>query len=236
MNSLISPQLVAAHLLTNYSTKDLNQEQLDQLLSENIFFITMKFDGLNFPGLRNDPSTYLNIFAAWYQSVIIKSLGRHYARPTKRIHQPLTYAFVDFPSSRYRRPQNQDRLAQVNLFDRTRHRGSSVVLRSGVLHVHALMALKPGPGQVCRLPFATSKFLDANIVQPPQFIDIDVRAFDPKIASLENLAEYAMKGATQMGPFSGSDWWDILPRLNSTKPKPFSNMAHRQSEGSSLVR
>jgi hypothetical protein len=89
------------------------------------------------------------------------------------------------------------------------------------------MALKPGQGQLCRLPFTTSKFLDASIIHPPQFIDVDVRAFDPKMGSLQNLAEHAMKITTQMGPTSGSDWWDILPRLNSTKPKPLSAIRRR---------
>lgn len=238
MNSLISPKLVAAHLLTNYPTKDLDKKQLDQLCSDNILFITMKFDGLILPGSRSDPSTYLDIFARWYRSVIIDSFGRHYARASKKALQPLTYAFVDFPGSRYQQSSqlNKDCLAQVSLFDKTRHRGPSVVLKSGLLHVHALMALQPGQGRACRLRFAASNYLDATVIQEPQFADIDVQSFDPKKGSLENLADYAMKGATQMGPTSGSDWWDVLPRLNRTNTKPTSMVAHRQLEGSSLVR
>jgi hypothetical protein len=237
MNQLISPQLVAAHLLATYPT-DPNQEQLSQLLSKNILFITMKFDGLTLLGSRSDPSTYLNIFASWYQSIIIKSFGRHYSRPSKLALQPLTYAFVDFPGSRYHRQHSRNKrlLAKVNVHDRTRHRGSSVILKSGPLHVHALMAVKPEQGQACRLPFLTSKFLNSRIAGRPQFGDIDIQAFDPNKGSLENLAEYAMKGATQMGPSSRSDWWDILPRINRTKPKPLSTMAHRQAEGSALMR
>jgi hypothetical protein len=98
------------------------------------------------------------------------------------------------------------------------------------------MALKPGQCRACRLPFLTSKFLNSRIVYPAQFTDIDVQTFDPEKGSLENLAEYATKGATQMGPSSASDWWDILFRINRTKSKAFSTVAHRQSEGLARIR
>lgn len=221
-------------LLSTYQTEGFNETELSQLLNDNIFFVTMMFERIKFEGLgsRYDPTTYLNIFHNWFRTIMMEGLGPHYGRKSKRIHQPLAFAFVDFPGSRYRGQHevNTDQQAQSGLYDRTRNHGSSEFLKSGPLHIHAVVALRPGPGQVCRLPILNSVSLPKS-----KFGRIDVQPFDPNKGTLQNLIEYSMKGAIQIGSATPSDCWEQFPRYRKASPKP-STVAHRQSEGLSLVR
>jgi hypothetical protein len=188
----------------------------------------MKFDGVLLEGSRSDPATYLNVFHNWFRMIMVESFGRHYARQSKRWLQPLTYAFIDFPGSRYRQRMSPD---HTGLYDMTHYRGSSEYLRSGLLHIHAVMALTPGQGQACR-----QLILNSGSLPNDRFGEIDAQPFDPNKGSLVQLVDYSMKGAVLIGSAGPSDCWEPFPRFSIKDSNKSSKVAHRQSEGSSLVR
>ena len=120
---------------------------------------------------------------------MIQSFGNHLGR--KRHMQPLSYAFLDYANSR---GQTFGHAGELFL--------------SGLLHIHAVVALRLGRGQACR------PFLIARAIQAPddRFSDIRIEAFDPLRGSLANMIAYFKKGADVIGTRYRSDAYDVFPR------------------------
>lgn len=122
----------------------------------------------------NDPESYLNFFDDWFRQQVIDTIGiRNIGRPNKRALQPLSYAGVDFSNSRGKLPDHF----------------SIDLLNSGLLHIHAVIAIRPGDGYRCR-----EAFLEADDPERAvRFKDVKVEPFNPARGSLENVIEYISK-------------------------------------------
>jgi hypothetical protein len=202
MTLRLTAEAVTQHIQSRYLSTEL--EEAIKLQNDNVFFATMKFDGIDLKSSRSSPSTYLNQYGEWYHRLMQDAFGKHLGR--KRRLQPLSYAFIDFPGSRLgRNPTVSDE--PVGLNDLTQHREITDYLNSGLLHVHAVMSLLPGPGQACRLGMLAS-----TSTQSREFGEIEISQFDPKLGSLQNLVAYSMKGAIQLGSMIKDDCWGLFPR------------------------
>lgn len=149
------------------------------------------FDDSRIP--MNDPESYLTFFDDWFRQQVINTIGiRNIGRPNKRALQPLSYACVDFSNSRGKLPDHF----------------STGLLNSGLLHIHAVVAIRPGPGYQHRL-----RFLAAGHGAPSRrFGDVKVEPFNPSRGSLENMIEYISKGARVIGTKIKSETYDVFPR------------------------
>lgn len=205
MTLRITAEGVAKHIQSIYRNTSPNDDDQNQTLIDNVYFVTMKFDGVDLNRSRSSPSTYLNQYGEWYHRVMQDSFGKHLGR--KRRLQPLSYAFIDIPGSRYRRSCSTDPEANAGLYERTQHRGAVEYLNSGLLHVHGVIALVPGPGQACLMPMVTSP----SLPRTRELGDIEISRFDPSRGSLQNLIEYSMKGAVQVGSLVKEDCWGLFP-------------------------
>jgi hypothetical protein len=94
------------------------------------------------------------------------------------------------------------------LNDLTQHREITDYLNSGLLHVHAVLSLLPGPGRACRLQMLES----TSTQQTRELGEIEISQFDPQLGSLQNLVAYSMKGAVQLGSMIKDDCWGLFPR------------------------
>lgn len=177
MNNHISSQGIANHIVSIYRDHVRNDNELYQMILANVFAVTMKFESIELNGSRQDPSSYLNVYDDWFRSLMITSFGNNLGR--KRHLQPLSYAFLDFPNSRGSNPVPN----------------RSELLQSGLLHVHAVIALRLGPGQACR----RSLLVAGSAHQLRRFGDVKVEPFDPLLGSLENMITYFKKGADAVG-------------------------------------
>ncbi len=164
------------------------------MIVDNVLAVTMKFESISLQGSRADPASYLNAYDRWFRTQLIRSIGNNLGR--KRHLQPLSYAFVDFPGSRGQSIANPT--ASYDL-----------------LHIHAVVAIRPGPGQVCRLPFLVAGSAHAD----PDFGDVKVTPFDPSLGSLENMVGYFKKGSDAVGRFCRSDCFDVFPRFKVVRTR-----------------
>jgi hypothetical protein len=197
LNYLDSSQAIADHIVSIYRDHVRNNDELNQTITANVFAITMKFESIELNGSRQDPSSYLNAYDAWFRSLMISSFGNNLGR--KRHLQPLSYAFLDFPNSRGSNPIPN----------------RSELLQSGLLHIHAVIALRLGTGQACRRPLLVA----GSAHQLRRFGDVKVEPFDPSRGSLENMVTYFKKGADAVGSFYRSDAYDVFPRFKNSSAK-----------------
>lgn len=181
---------IATTLASIYPTSKTSDQ--NQVFAENVLAVTMKFDGIKLQGRKNDPSTYLNAYDDWFKSIMIQSFGNNLGR--KKHLQPVSYAFVDFPGSRGRPKISA---VEVAAFD--------------LLHIHAVIALRPGDGQACRLPF----LIAGSAHRDPRFGDVKVTPFNPAQQTPAGMIQYFKKGVDAIGSNGGTDYWDVFPRLRS---------------------
>ena len=203
MTLRLTAEAVTQHIQSRYLHTEL--EEAIKLQNDNVFFVTMKFDGIDLKSSRSSPSTYLSLYGEWYHRLMQDSFGKHLGR--KRRLQPLSYAFVDFPGSRSTGnfTANDE---PVGLNDLTQHREISDYLSSGLLHIHAVLSLLPGPGQACRLRMLES----ISAQQTRELGAVEISQFNPQLGSLQNLVAYSMKGAIQLGSMIKDDCWGLFPR------------------------
>mgnify|MGYP003392467718 CR=1 FL=1 len=191
---MITNHLIAKGIADSIATiyQSSTEADLNQAVIDNVLAVTMKFDSVKLEGSRNDPATYLTAYGDWFHSIMVRSFGNNLGR--KRHLQPVSYAFVDFSASRGRSKINPGEM-----------------VRAGLLHLHAVIALRPGDGQACRLPFLVA----GSAHRQRQFGDVKVTPFDPAQGSLENMIAYFKKGADAIGPFARSDCFDVFPRFRT---------------------
>lgn len=158
----------------------------------------MKFESVELLGSRQDPSTYLNAYGRWFHDLMIEAFGNNLGR--KRHMQPISYAFVDVPLSRGNCPRQN----------------AHELLKSGLVHIHAVIALRPGGGQKLRRPLLVA----GSAHQLRRYGDVLIEPFDPAKGSLENLIKYCMKGAEAVGRFHRSDTYDLFPRFKNMRASP----------------
>lgn len=173
----------------NYS---LTTDELNQAIIDNVFAVTMKFESVLFDinESKKDPATYLNRYRNWFTSLIIDSFGNNLGR--KRYMQPASFSFVDFPGSKGTLSQGE----------------AGEFLNFGLLHVHAVVAVRPGDGQAFRRPLLVA----GSAHQLRRFGDVKVEPYNPAQGSLENMIEYCKKGSDLIGPRHRSDCYELLPR------------------------
>jgi len=123
---------IVDHITDIYRSHPSTKHDIDQALIDNVFMVTMKSNGVDLRGLvsrshnrpfRVDLKTndgwkrslqqtgqrqaspplhlYLDAFDRFNRYLLTQSFGPNFVR--KRRHQPLSYAFIDFPGSRGRR-------------------------------------------------------------------------------------------------------------------------------------
>lgn len=190
MNKHVSSRAIADLIRSLHQDENLSDEHLNQAIIDNVFAVTIKFESVDLEGSRQNPATYLTKYRAWFHRLMIQSFGNNLGR--KKHLQPLSYAFLDFPNSRGW--QSDDRVDEI--------------MKSGLLHVHAVIALRPGAGQACRMPLMVA----GSAHQLRRFGDVKVEQFDPDRGSLENMIKYFMKGAEAIGSQLRSDAYEVLPR------------------------
>ena len=202
----IGRHIKAIYSRTEIADNDAIDSDLERLLIDNVFVVTMNFGGVDLNGSRSDPSTYLNVYGDWYRKIMQQSFGNNLGR--KRWQQPISYAFIDFPGSRYKLRHKRDLSASLGLHDRTVRRDAQEYLNGELLHVHAIVALIPERGQACRSLIVNCKSSELFW----KFGNIDVASFDPAQGSLENMIAYCKKGSDQLGSQIHSDCWQLFPR------------------------
>ena len=190
MNGHASSIAIANLIRSLYQDQNLTTDELNQAIIDNVFAVTMKFESVELQGPRDDPETYLSKYRSWFHWLMIQSFGNNLGR--KKHLQPLSYAFMDFPDSRG--SQSECRVDEL--------------MKSGLLHVHAVIALRPGAGQACRLPLMVA----GSAHQLRRFGDVKVEMFDPERGSIENMIQYFMKGAEAIGSRLRSDAYEVFPR------------------------
>jgi hypothetical protein len=186
----LDTKAISDHIKDVYRQSDQATEQLNQLVIDHVLAMTMKFELIDLDGSRRDPATYLDVYGSWFHAQMIKALGNNLGR--KRHLQPLSYAFVDVPGSRG-----------------LQRNSTSEAIKSGLLHIHAVIAIRPGKGEVCRLPLLVA----GSAHRSREFGDVEVKPFDPSLGSLENMIEYFKKGAEAIGSRYQSDSYDVFPRF-----------------------
>lgn len=189
MKSQLQTKAIATMIASVYHQDGQSFLDLQSAIRDNVFVATMKLDGVTCHGSRNDPETYLKHYRAWFHHCMIGSFGNNLGR--KKYLQPLSFAFVDFPDSR------------------GSHSNQSVneLLNSGLLHVHAIIAIRPGAGQACRLPIVTA----GSVFQRKEFGDVLVEPFGADRGSLKNVIDYIKKGADKISSRCKNDPYAVLP-------------------------
>ncbi len=192
MNKLLTSNDIAYIIRAIYQDQNLTTDELNQAIITNVFAVTMKFESVHFePGeSRKDPATYLNRYREWFRSLIIQAFGNNLGR--KRHMQPLSFSFVDFPGSK----------GQLS------EREAGEFLNFGLLHVHAVIALRPDAGQAFRRPLLVA----GSTHQLQRFGEVKVEPYNPARGSLKNMIEYCKKGAELIGSRHRSDCYELLPR------------------------
>jgi hypothetical protein len=185
---------IAEHIRSLYQHSEQSEDQLDQDIIGHVLAVTMKFESIVLHGSRRNPATYLDVYHRWFHVQMIRALGNNLGR--KRHLQPLSYAFVDVPASRG-----------------LQRNSTSEAIESGLLHIHAVIAVRPGKGKICRLPLLVA----GSAHRSREFGDVQVKPFDPSLGSLENMIEYFKKGAEAIGSRCRSDCYDVFPRFRITR-------------------
>lgn len=109
----------------------------------------------------------------------------------KRYQQPLSVSYIDFPGSKGTMSAKE----------------AANFLNFGLLHVHAVVALRP-EGQAFRRPLLVA----GSAHQLRRFGEVKVEPYDPEKGSLEKMIQYCSKGAELIGPRHRSDCYELLPR------------------------
>lgn len=229
---------IADHIIDVYRNHPSTTHDFVKALIDNVFMVTTKFDGVDLRGLVNQSHNrpfqvklkanagwnrslqqtgqrqanpplhlYLDAYDRFYRYLLTQSLGPNFRR--HRHLQPLSYAFIDFPGSRGRR-------------DTGRRISRAMLLGSGRLHIHAVIAIRPGEGQRCIQPLRRMLLgFDSDL---KKFGDVRISHFDPD-EGLVNLVDYCSKGAQAVDDlYAWGDMHELFPRLRadtiSLKPKP----------------
>ncbi len=168
-----------------------NETDLNQAISDNVFAVTMKFDSVSFDPneSKKDPANYLTKYRDWFTRLVIEACGNNMGR--KRYQQPLSVSYVDFPGSKGAMAAKE----------------AANFLNFGLLHVHAVVALRP-EGQAFRRPLLVA----GSAHQLRRFGEVKVEAYDPRKGSLEKMIQYCSKGAELIGSQHRSDCYELLPR------------------------
>src|SRR3569623_589436 len=154
------------------------EEALRQALSNNVFFVSMNLKGVDLRDLSKRRTKlplhlYLDAYDRWCRHMIKEAFGRNFHRWPH--DQPLSYAFIDFEGSRSRERISMGELLNIDL-----------------LHVHAVIALRPGNGQRCQQALRRPQTpLEKSAVG-----DILIEPFDPARGTFANAMEYFSKGIT----------------------------------------
>jgi len=168
-----------------------NEPDLNQAIVDNVFAVTMKFDSahFDFSESKKDPANYLTKYRDWFTRLVIEACGNNIGR--KRYQQPLSVSYVDFPGSKGMMSAKE----------------AANFLKFGLLHVHAVVALRP-EGQAFRRPLLVA----GSAHQLRHYGEVKVEAYDPGKGSLEKMIQYCSKGAGLIGSQHRSDCYEILPR------------------------
>ena len=182
-----------AEIIRNlYRQPNQTEADLNQAIVGHVLAVTKKYETDDLDGSRDDPAAYLGGYNDWFQTQLREVFPNNLGR--KKNIQPLSFAFVDMSGSRGRK----------NI--------SALELKaSGLLHVHAVIAIRPGDGMIFR-----QQFLDAGKLK--RFGDVKVTPFDPSLGSLENMFEYFKKGSDAIGSRCRADAYDIFPRFRTKSP------------------
>jgi hypothetical protein len=189
VNQRLSANAIAEHIRSIYADEPFKGKGVGRVLADNVFAVTIRFGSADLQGSHQDPSTHLCAYDRWFRNLMFQSFGNHLGR--KRHMQPLSYAFLDYPNSRGQQTQ------QVSEF-----------FLSGLLHIHAVIALRLGHGQACRLCLNAS----ATANQDERFSHVHIETFDPSRGSLEHMIDYFKKGSDAIGPYHRADCYDVFPR------------------------
>lgn len=177
-----------------YRQPDQTEADLNQAIVDHVLAVTKKYESIDLDGSHDDPGAYLDGYNDWFEiqlrEVFPNNLGR------KKKIQPISFAFVDIPGSRGR----------TNI-------SASELKASGLLHVHAVIAIRPGDGMIFR-----QQFLDAGKLK--RFGDVKVTPFDSSLGSLENMIAYFKKGSDAIGSKCRGDAYDIFPRFRTGGARP----------------
>lgn len=209
---------ISDHIKDVYRQSGQTTEQLNQFIANHVLAVTLKFESIDLDESRRDPATYLDVYGRWLHSQMIKALGNNLGR--KRHLQPFSCAFVDVPGSRglQRNPPSE-------------------AIESGLLHIHAVVAIRPGKGEICRLPLLVA----GSTHRSREFGDVEVKPLDPSRGSLENMIEYFKKGAEAIGSRYRSDCYEVFPRVRIARLdktaaiSPVNTAASDQKKSSSVV-
>lgn len=168
-----------------------NEADLNQAIVDNVFAVTMKFESVHFDmnESKRDPANYLTKYRDWFTRLVIEACGNNVGR--KRYQQPLSVSYVDFPGSKGMMAAKE----------------AANFLNFGLLHVHAVIALRP-EGQAFRRPLLVA----GSAHQLRRFGEVKVEPYDPGKGSLEKMIQYCSKGAQLIGSQHRSDCYEILPR------------------------
>ncbi|MFT6669893.1 MAG: hypothetical protein ACJAVZ_001355 [Afipia broomeae] len=168
-----------------------NEAVLNQAIVDNVFAVTMKFDSAHFDfnESKRDPANYLTKYRDWFTRLVVEACGNNMGR--KRYQQPLSVSYIDFPGSKGTMSAKE----------------AANFLNFGLLHVHAVVALRP-EGQAFRRPLLVA----GSAHQLRRFGEVKVEPYDPEKGSLEKMIQYCSKGAELIGPRHRSDCYELLPR------------------------
>lgn len=175
-----------------YRCPNQSEPDHDQAITDHVLAVTKKYESDDLEGSPEHPAAYLDGYNDWFQTQLREVFPNNLGR--KKKIQPLSFAFVDMPGSRGRK----------NI-------SASELKTSELLHVHAVIAIRPGDGMIFR-----QQFLDAGKLK--RFGDVKVEPFDPSRGSLENMIEYFKKGSDAIGSLCRSDAYDIFPRFRIKSP------------------
>lgn len=193
MSNFINPDAIAYVIKSIYRDHvGSNEGGLNQAIIDNVFAVTMKFESVYFDPneSKKDPANYLTKYRDWFTRLVIEACGNNMGR--KRYQQPLSFSFVDFPGSKGRLSSSE----------------ASELLNFGLLHVHAVIAIRPGAGQA----FCRPLLVAGSAHQLRRFGEVKVEPYNPAQGSLENMIEYCKKGADLIGSRHRSDCYELLPR------------------------
>lgn len=192
MNNFINPDAIAYVIKSIYRDHvGSNEADLNQAIVDNVFAVTMKFESVCFDlnESKRDPANYLTKYRDWFTRLVIEACGNNIGR--KRYQQPLSVSYVDFPGSKGVMSSCE----------------AGEFLNFGLLHVHAVVALRP-EGQSFRRPLLVA----GSAHQLRRFGEVKVEPYDPSRGSLEKMIKYCSKGAKLIGPHHRSDCFEFLPR------------------------
>jgi hypothetical protein len=181
-----SPTALKHHFQTVHDEHQLEYPDFLSFLEQHLFFITTMFHPVTV-SVTSSGSHPLNEFGKLYFNIAKELLGNNLDR--KRLHQPFTYAFVDFEG--------------------TRSCKSSVDILKSELHVHAVTLVRP---QHLRRFKSIQQMIPA--FEPNSIVNTKIISFTQAQPSLDHLISYCMKGPQKVPTnFHGrEDLWAFFPK------------------------